>query len=44
MSQPLIYRLDKNLIGGTNKIKVIFLDIDGVLNRHSYGTHIVLVD
>lgn len=44
MSQPLIYRLDKNLIGGSNKIKVIFLDIDGVLNRHSYGTHIVLVD
>jgi len=45
MSHPLIYRLDKDLIGGNSKkMKIIFLDIDGVLNRHSYGTHIVLVD
>lgn len=26
----------------TKKEKIIFLDIDGVLNRHSYDTHLVL--
>ena len=43
MEVPLIFML---LGGGKKKTvkkeKIIFLDIDGVLNRHSYDTHLVL--